>query len=211
MDFGKLQKVEKVEITQNIIELESLVETCESGFVQINRNDLSKNLEVPLPVRHNISIQQIVRITESVKNKILDWTLELEEKGIKGENMSFNEKEKEKVKEMGDTITNVYGNQQIMQNSKQVINTNDIKKEIDYFIKKLEEGANNQEFSSKISVEEMKKIKEEIQILKIEINKSELNKGKIEKSLNFMKEIFMRTTTSLIAGGLLGIISNIKL
>lgn len=52
-------------------------------------------------------------------------------KGIKGENMSFSEKEKEKVKEMGDTITNVYGNQQIMQNSinsTQTINVNDLKK-----------------------------------------------------------------------------------
>lgn len=48
--------------------------------MQINRNDLSKLLEIALPVRHNISIQQIVKITESVKNKILDWTLELEEK-----------------------------------------------------------------------------------------------------------------------------------
>ena len=190
------------------------MKNCKSGFVQINRNDLSKLLEIALPVRHNISIQQIVKITESVKNKILDWTLELEEKGIKGENMSSSEKEKEKVKEMGDTITNVYGNQQIMQNSinsTQTINVNDLKKELSNLIEKLEVGLNNQEFYSKVSENELKEIREEVQTLKMEVSKADIDKTLVAKSINFMKEIFMRTTTSLIAGGLLNLISKIQI
>ena len=213
-DFGALKKIETVSLSQSIIELEGLIEDCKSGFVQINRNDLSKYLEIALPVRQNISIQQISKITETVKNKILSWTLELEKKGIKGENMSFSEKEKENVKELGGTI-NVYGdssNLQIMQNSEnssQKIDVRNIKNELNSLIKKLEEGIQNSEFTSKISKETEIELKEEIETLKKEIEENNPNEKVINKSLNLMKEIFSKTSTSIIATGLVSLISKL--
>lgn len=41
-----------------------------------------------------ISTSEFRRIIEHVRNRLLEWALELEKKGILGENMSFNEKEK---------------------------------------------------------------------------------------------------------------------
>lgn len=41
-----------------------------------------------------ISSNQLTRILEAVKDEILNWTVELEKRGILGENMSFDEKEK---------------------------------------------------------------------------------------------------------------------
>lgn len=57
----------------------------------------------------------------------------------------------------------------------------------------------------------MKEIREEVQTLKMEVSKADIDKTLVAKSINFMKEIFMRTTTSLIAGGLLNLISKIQI
>lgn len=48
-------------------------------------------------------------IIEKVKNTLLEWTLELEAKGILGEGMSFNDKEKEIAKTIPQQINNYYG------------------------------------------------------------------------------------------------------
>lgn len=45
------------------------------------------------------------RVLESVKNRLLDWSTDLEKRGIKGENMSFNEEEKRAAQPI-----NIHGN-----------------------------------------------------------------------------------------------------
>ena len=45
-----------------------------------------------------ISTHRIVEAVEQVKNCLLEWTLNLESKGILGENMTFNEMETESAK-----------------------------------------------------------------------------------------------------------------
>lgn len=40
----------------------------------------------------------------------MEWTLKLEEKGILGKNMTFNEKESETAKDIPQQINNYYGN-----------------------------------------------------------------------------------------------------
>ena len=56
-----------------------------------------------------ISTVNITSLIEKVKNCLLEWTIELEEKGILGENMTFNEKEAESAKEVSQQINNYYG------------------------------------------------------------------------------------------------------
>lgn len=48
-------------------------------------------------------------VTEKVKNCLLEWTIELEGKGILGKNMTFNEKEAESAKGVPQQINNYYG------------------------------------------------------------------------------------------------------
>lgn len=52
-------------------------------------------------------------ITEQVKNKILDWVLILDDKGITGNEVSFSDAEKTKARNDPQIInytTNIYGN-----------------------------------------------------------------------------------------------------
>lgn len=56
--------------------------------------------------RLKLNIGQIRAIPEAVKDKILDWALELEQRGVLGKDMSFNEREKELAH--GITTFNIY-------------------------------------------------------------------------------------------------------
>jgi hypothetical protein len=56
------------------------------------------------PQRITIAGTQYKRIIEAVTNELLRWTTELEKRGITGEDMHFNEKEKQSA---GDTIFNI--------------------------------------------------------------------------------------------------------
>lgn len=75
-----------------------------------------------------VSTSYIENIIEAVRTIILDWALLLEEKGIKGENLSFSKDDKERISSDGSVtnfIINIYGNvdntqiQQGTQNSNQ--------------------------------------------------------------------------------------------
>ena len=56
-----------------------------------------------------ISTIYITEIIDKVKNCLLEWTIELEGKGVLGENMTFNEKEAESAKGVSQQINNYYG------------------------------------------------------------------------------------------------------
>lgn len=56
-----------------------------------------------------ISTYRITEAVEQVRNCLLEWTLKLEEKGIIGENMAFNEMESASAKEVPQQVTHYYG------------------------------------------------------------------------------------------------------
>lgn len=58
----------------------------------------------------HVSKHLLKAILDKVINCLMEWTLKLEEKGILGENMKFNEKESETAKELPQQINNYYGN-----------------------------------------------------------------------------------------------------
>ena len=58
----------------------------------------------------HISKHYMKSILDKVANCLMEWTLKLEEKGILGENMVFNEKESTAAKEISQQVNNYYGN-----------------------------------------------------------------------------------------------------
>ena len=56
-----------------------------------------------------VSVHHISEAIEQVKNNLLEWTLDLEKKGILGENMTFNKEETLSAKNITSPIINVYG------------------------------------------------------------------------------------------------------
>jgi hypothetical protein len=82
-----------------ISELEILSKDKQCHFtpprhIPVQGLDGSDYLVGQFPQRIVISSNQLNRILEAVKDAILNWTVELEKRGILGENMSFDEKEK---------------------------------------------------------------------------------------------------------------------
>ena len=76
----------------------------------------NKMFDNPLPMHfaYQVSRASVADIIEKVKNTLLEWTLKLEKEGILGENMAFNEKEKEQAKSIPQTINNYYGSTNVV-------------------------------------------------------------------------------------------------
>lgn len=60
--------------------------------------------------RYVVLTVQFRRILERVTNNLLDWTCELEKRGIKGDDMSFNDDEKKSAENVVFNIATVHGN-----------------------------------------------------------------------------------------------------
>jgi len=101
-------------VHQAIGELETLVSGKKSGTLTMSfpsniKHWLMKGMDLPLEPKLHISKNQIHSILETVRNSILDWSLELEEKGILGNNMSFSAKEKQQAESITYNIQSVNG------------------------------------------------------------------------------------------------------
>ena len=91
----------KSKIKQPISELEALLENkrdrLKVSFSESVVNRLMSRMKVPLHPTLLVSSTEVVGILDSVRNSILDWSLELEKEGIKGEGMTSSSSEKTAV------------------------------------------------------------------------------------------------------------------
>lgn len=58
-----------------------------------------------------LSASQLTGLVEIIRNRVLDWALDLEDKGVVGEGLSFTQREKDIVKEHHYHFSNVSGSQ----------------------------------------------------------------------------------------------------
>lgn len=87
----------------------------------------NSNMFFDTEIKAFFSKTQLVRILDAVKNQILDWSIDLERKGILGEDYIFSEKEKEIAKTMTLIVNgNVNGANIVgsMTNSSATVNNN---------------------------------------------------------------------------------------
>jgi hypothetical protein len=61
------------------------------------------------PQRVEFATSEVIGILEAVKDRLLDWSIELERQGILGDNMSFKEEEKETAKNQTYNIEHMIG------------------------------------------------------------------------------------------------------
>lgn len=87
-------------IKQPISELDSFIlNNIKDGDFEVDLpqeqiNELMNAMEVPLQPILLVSITEIVRILDTIRNNILKWALQLESEGIIGEGMSFSTKKR---------------------------------------------------------------------------------------------------------------------
>lgn len=203
-------------ISQPITEIEYLVESSNDHLViqlpQNIQNQLS-NWADGRPTKFQVSFgkSQAQQIIDSVRNIILEWSIQLEEDGILGEGVSFSKEEKREADKQNYTVNNFYGNtsgvqiQQHTQHSIQTqINEMDLEK-VNEFISMLRGNL------SHITLEREVKEALELEISKIP-NELMTNKPKtqiIKESMRTIKSVLEGITGSLIASGLLHEISKI--
>jgi hypothetical protein len=89
-------------VFQSMAQVEDLLRGKDSVLTmtlpQSARNQLFNALELPPDdIKYFIPRNQFVNIRETVRQRILDWTLKLEKNGIKGEGLSFSTDEKKRV------------------------------------------------------------------------------------------------------------------
>ena len=108
-------------MTQPISTILEYANEKESGSLRLYpgaemQNALNKLYDLPLGAEFALQIESgaVKAIIEAVKNALLNWTLELEKKGIIGQDLTFSTEEKEVAKEMSTSVTNYYGQTNII-------------------------------------------------------------------------------------------------
>ena len=109
----------RMPINNPISEIEHLLETAGKPSIALSGKQVDLLCQMgnmpTLPISVFFSRGSFVSILDAVRNKVLDWSLQLQAAGIKGEGMSFLPEEKAKVSDKGDTyhigsIGNLTGN-----------------------------------------------------------------------------------------------------
>lgn len=128
LNFGDAKMGEdlsKSKIGQPVGELDALNEKGVNGnmhipFSQHVTNSLMKAMSVPLQPTLHVPHTAVIGILDAVRNNILQWALELEQKGVIGEGMSFSKEEKSAASQVTYQVTNNIGsmtNSQLQQHS----------------------------------------------------------------------------------------------
>ena len=102
--FPSKSEFNKHSVVESITEIEKIDQTkCDTLEVRLNA-DAQKiihkvtNMTEPMLVHQIFAAAQATSILQKVRKAILDWSLELESKGILGENLEFSKDEQEKAK-----------------------------------------------------------------------------------------------------------------
>ncbi|MEZ9393126.1 hypothetical protein AB4222_14610 [Vibrio splendidus] len=208
-------------IGQPISELESLVNSNDSGTLTLNfppnvREDLMSIMTSPMEPILQIGIDQIDGVLGALRTEVLNWALELEQKGIIGEGMTFSNNEKRTAENVNYTITNNIGRmhnsqlQQASNNSNQSqeisIENEDITQFIEYLKLSLKQ--------LKLNENDQAEIEAEIVTIESQLSSPKPKKVVIGECLKSVRNIVEGTTGSLVATGILAqlgaILSNVS-
>jgi hypothetical protein len=111
-DPAIVRKISSPTLFESIASLESLVGSAEGGeelTIQLSpelTQRLNRGSGAPaIPIFIHLPSSSVVGIVDQVRNRVLDWAIELEKQGITGEGISFSMSEKQKAAEVGTQIT----------------------------------------------------------------------------------------------------------
>ena len=146
------------------------------------------------------------RIIESVRNTILNWSLELEQQGILGENMSFNAEEKEKA--ASSTIINNFfhgdvNNSQIQQNSNHSPQTMNLEQNDIESINQLISLLNDNIHDLPVEKDNIDFIADQLNVISKEMQAEEPKRSIVSRCFSTIKDILVNVPASLIASGMI--------
>jgi hypothetical protein len=169
--------------------------------------ELCRQNGVTFDMRIFMSKTEMIGILEHVRNEILNWSLDLEKSGIFGEELSFTQSEKEIAAEKHYTIINNIGsisNSQIQQASttlEQKIEIDNLDEIIINAKKLLDEN--------KLSKEKSDELESDIVTIESQQKSPNPKQNIIAESIKSMRTIAEGAAGSLIASGLITLITKI--
>lgn len=112
-------ELEKMICTQKLhMPISELIDLCKTTqdhvilqFPAGQMSAIANLFDTPVPMQFalHIPISQIVSIIDKTKNMLLEWSIKLESVGITGENMKFNQEEKNMAKDIPQQANYYYG------------------------------------------------------------------------------------------------------
>lgn len=161
------------------------------------------NLPTYMECALHISTVKIIELIDIVKNRLLEWTLDLEKNGILGENMTFNKMEKESAKAVSQQVNyyapvingNVNSSQIIVGNNN-VANYNEALATT--IIKEIRESLEKESIlpsDKEDAIELLEDVSEKI----AEKRKPNVIKASVDGLKNFVAKVGANATASLIA------------
>lgn len=173
-DPEMMEQISTRDIGQKVSELEDLVTSSDNATLQIPFPPhfiaaMNQNTRVPLAQMSLLTGRSaIIGILDAVRNKILDWSLELEKTGILGSDVSFSAEEQRLAKQPNVTmnigsIANFVGN----------ISAGDIK---------------NSDVTGKIEIDDVQKLIEQLNRYKDELTSAGVNQKKLDEILKRLED-----------------------
>ncbi len=161
-----------------------------------------KNGKVKL---QQLSVQssQVYNVIDRVRNLILEWTLELEDRGVLGDNMTFSEKEKQVANQIS-SVTNIIGtmvNSQLQQNSNnspQTLFVEELK--VESLKEILEQG--NLLIKEITNADVKAELQADLATLETQLTSPKPKNNIIKESLSSVRNIAEGITGSLLATGI---------
>jgi len=213
LNFGDVKIAEQLSHRKNsqaVGELDSLISKNDSGSLYIPYpqhiiNWVIKEIGVPLQPSLLVSQTELIGILDNVRNKVLDWSLELESQGVLGEGMSFTEKEKQAAHSVSyQTVNNIgsMSNSQLQQdspNANQTLTINTDLGEVQKFIGNLK----GQYAQLALNASEKEELQAEIATLEHQLKSPNPKQIIVKESLKSVRAILEGIAGSMIASGLL--------
>ncbi|MCU5440514.1 hypothetical protein PDN45_06280 [Bacillus cereus] len=175
-------------------------------FLPEQRKMITKATGVETEYFVEVTRNQVGNIVDNVRNIVLDWSLNLEEDGILGENMSFSSEEKEKAQN-NSSITNIFhGNATGVQIQHQTSNSNQSMQQNNLDIQKIEELLKTiKENLGQIDLDSGQKatINTNIEMIEKQKQLSNPNPVIIKEGFSTIRNVLEGVTGSLIASGII--------
>jgi hypothetical protein len=209
--FGDV--VRTVFLPQPVSELEGLVAGGDTDWLIMQYNPsiqrvLQKQMVAPMECALHFSKATITSALDFVRNKALDWTLELERRSVVGEGFSFKETDKKEAKMVTNhiyggnigVIGNVSGD---VENSRFVNSSGVDKSQLQDFLDQATPAAAGLDASTRAQVDPI------LSTLSAEAN-GEANPGKVKSLINSLRKVLEGAGGNLVASALLAALTGVQ-
>lgn len=203
-------KLSEFSLRQPVAEIENLIRSARSREIYFNFSPrteagLQDGMAFRLPIALSVPVSSLVTVLEDIRNKALNIALELETKGILGENMSFSKEDKQRAANITFNVNaQTVGSVSNASDFAQVTNANDIFSQAGDSERLSELVDQLRQASSGLPEDEQKKVL-------LLTDQLETNKEDPEKSagaLQSIKNVCEGVAGNITAQGILAAISN---